>query len=373
MHSPTARYPELDWLRVGAFALLIGYHAGMPFTSWGYHLENPTSSRTLELLMLLVNRWRLPLLFFISGAVVGSSLRKRTPVAFVGERMLRIGLPLVAGMVLFIVPLQIYLERVYKGQFTGSFWAFWPSTFTTGAYPEGNLSWHHLWYLAYVGTYSLLLAPVARPLNRFAQRLGIGQARVFLVYVGVVGVVLPAFLYETYPSTHNFIRDWGNHALYILYFLAGYITYSSPAVLGLVTKGRKLLLALTLGCYAVLYAVWIPRTDLGPTLAGVLYGIVRYATVWVAILALVAWARHGLTHRPAWLGRATTAVYPVYIFHQTATVAACFWVLPLGWHWLAKFGVVLAATFAGGVLGYLAVRRVPLLRPLFGLKYRTTA
>ncbi|MDX2062434.1 MAG: acyltransferase family protein [Bacteroidia bacterium] len=372
MPLPTPRYPELDWLRVGAFALLIGYHAGMPFTSWGYHLENPTSSRTLELFMLLVNRWRLPLLFFISGAVVGSSLRKRTPGAFVGERMLRIGLPLVAGMVLFIVPLQIYLERVYKGQFTGSFWAFWPTTFTTGTYSEGNLSWHHLWYLAYVLAYSLLLAPLAKPLGTWAERLSRGQARLFLVAVGVLGVLVPGYLYLYYPSTHNFTRDWGNHAQFLLYFLAGYISYRSPAVLGLVTERRRLLLLLTLGCYAVLYAVWIPRTHLGPTLLGLIYSIVRYATVWFAILALVAWARHGLTHRPAWLGRVTTAVYPIYIFHQTATVAACFWVLPLGWYWLVKFGVVLAATFAGGVLGYLAVRSVPLLRPLFGLKYRTT-
>jgi glucan biosynthesis protein C len=34
------RRPDLDWLRVIAFGLLILYHAGMPWTGWEWHLDS---------------------------------------------------------------------------------------------------------------------------------------------------------------------------------------------------------------------------------------------------------------------------------------------------------------------------------------------
>src|SRR4051794_7561170 len=84
----------LDWLRVIAFAILIFYHCGMMFVSWGWHIRNEETSRTLELVMLFFNRWRLPLLFFISGAGVSFSLRRRGFGEFAGERTVRLLLPL---------------------------------------------------------------------------------------------------------------------------------------------------------------------------------------------------------------------------------------------------------------------------------------
>lgn len=75
----------LDWLRVLAFAILIFYHSGMMFVSWGWHIENTEKSAALEYVMLFFNRWRRALLFFISGAGVWFSLRQRGPAQFAGE------------------------------------------------------------------------------------------------------------------------------------------------------------------------------------------------------------------------------------------------------------------------------------------------
>ena len=47
--------------------------------------------------MFFLNRWRLPLLFFISGAGVAFALRTRTSGAFLFERTLRLLLPLASG------------------------------------------------------------------------------------------------------------------------------------------------------------------------------------------------------------------------------------------------------------------------------------
>ena len=59
---------DLDWLRIGAFALLILYHVGMYYVTWDWHVKSPDAGAALEPLMLLTSPWRLSLLFLISGA-----------------------------------------------------------------------------------------------------------------------------------------------------------------------------------------------------------------------------------------------------------------------------------------------------------------
>ena len=72
---PRARRLELDWLRVAAFGLLILYHIGMFYVTWDFHVKSPRASDTIEPLMLLVNPWRLDLLFLISGCATAFFLK----------------------------------------------------------------------------------------------------------------------------------------------------------------------------------------------------------------------------------------------------------------------------------------------------------
>jgi len=60
---------------------------------------------------------------------------------------------------LVIVAPQVYLERVNSG-FYRKFLGFLSSIFTTGAYPKGNLSWHHLWFILYLLVYDIVCAPL---------------------------------------------------------------------------------------------------------------------------------------------------------------------------------------------------------------------
>ena len=62
------RRPDLDWIRVGAFFLLILYHVGMFYVPWDFHVKSPHPVEWLEPVMMLTNPWRLTLLFLVSGA-----------------------------------------------------------------------------------------------------------------------------------------------------------------------------------------------------------------------------------------------------------------------------------------------------------------
>ena len=61
------RHYGLDWLRIGAFGLLIFYHIGMVFVPWGYHAKTAHPIPWVVIPMLALNSWRLLLLFVVSG------------------------------------------------------------------------------------------------------------------------------------------------------------------------------------------------------------------------------------------------------------------------------------------------------------------
>src|SRR5918997_3667595 len=98
-HGEPDRLYGLDWLRIGAFALLILYHIGMFFVPWDYHVKTAQPQEWLELPMLAVNPWRLSLLFVISGIASRMLLAKsRGAAGFAGTRSVRLLIPLLAGM-----------------------------------------------------------------------------------------------------------------------------------------------------------------------------------------------------------------------------------------------------------------------------------
>lgn len=149
---------ELDWLRVLAFGVLILFHTGMMFNTWDWHVKNNVTVEWIEIVMAFFNQWRMPLLFFISGAAVWFMLDKYSPGRFVLERHKRLLFPLVVGM-LIVIPPQVYYERLFQGA-TFSFAEFYKTIFSFVPYPEGNFSWHHLWYLPYIFVYSLVALPL---------------------------------------------------------------------------------------------------------------------------------------------------------------------------------------------------------------------
>jgi glucans biosynthesis protein C len=79
MYMVTSRRYDLDWLRVIAIFLLMFYHTGMIFVAnWGWHIKDETTSHLFAEWMFFMNRWRMVLLFFISGAGSWYALGLRT-------------------------------------------------------------------------------------------------------------------------------------------------------------------------------------------------------------------------------------------------------------------------------------------------------
>ena len=111
---------DLDWVRIGAFMLLILYHVGMYYVTWDWHVKSPQASATIEPLMMLSSPWRLSLLFLVSGVATAYLLARQGSGQFLRLRSSRLLIPLIFGM-LVIVPPQSYLEVVEKLRYAGGF------------------------------------------------------------------------------------------------------------------------------------------------------------------------------------------------------------------------------------------------------------
>ncbi len=153
---------DLDWLRVLAFGVLILYHAGMFYVAdWGWHIKSDVTSETLQLFMRLVNPWRMPLLFLVSGAALWFAAKKISAVGLLRLRMVRLLPPLVFGM-LVIIPPQIYYQIMhYEGAVFSSYLEFYPIYLDLGTElfpghqsPVGLFSWTHLWFIPYLLIYT---------------------------------------------------------------------------------------------------------------------------------------------------------------------------------------------------------------------------
>lgn len=368
------RRHDLDWLRVFAFGLLILYHVGMFFVPWGWHLKNDILYPWLRWPMLFVNQWRLPLLFVISGMGTYYALSRRTAGQFAGERLTRLLVPLVFG-ILVVVPPQVYLERLDKGQISTGYLGFWPSRlFEGGAYPEGNFSWHHLWFLPYLLLFSLVLMPVLfhlrtqppGPLLKGMRRLAARPHGLFLL-------VLPLYLWESllepyFESTHALVNDWFNLVNYGTLFLYGYLLISVKEVFWVtVAKHWPTFVLVGVAAFTLLVGIRILHEDSVPV--HFIEASFKVINLWAWILALFGAAASYLNRPSRTLRYANEAVYPFYILHQTITLALGYPLRQLDWGFLPEFLVMTAGTLGGSWVVYeLLIRRWRWVRPLFGLK-----
>lgn len=372
MTTKKIRRYDLDWARVMVFGLLILYHVGMFFVEWGWHVKNNELYPWLQWPMAFVNRWRLPILFVISGMGTYYALSFRSWKQFVWERNKRLGIPLIFGMLL-IVPPQVYYERLSNAQFTGSLIDFLTSVAYSGIYPEGNFSWHHLWFLPYLLVYSVVLAPLFIYLRRNPDNAFLNWIRKNLKNPNSLFLfIIPLYLFEAllepfFPVTHALVDDWFALINFLFLFFYGFLLLSCGKFFWTaLEKIKERALWIGILAFATLVFIWQFEDSILRhfTEAGV-----AVLNMWAWILVILGYAAKYRNKPSRWLAYANRAVYPFYILHQTITVTIGYYLKDLELGFIPKFIILTLGTFGGCWLLYdLIILRIPLLHPFFGLK-----
>lgn len=377
--QPSARRPDLDALRVFAFAMLILYHTGMGYVTWGWHVKSAYAGDTLELPMMLMSPWRLPLLFFISGVAMAMLAAKLGTGRFYLDRIWRLFVPLVFGMVVIVMP-QAYFELRTNGEIAPGMLAFWPHYLDFGsAFSITTPTWNHLWYVTYILVYALILAPFLPHTGALA---GLRLERVWSGRFGLAAfLILPVLplllirftLADSFPTTHNLVWDWTNHAYSLTFVIFGVLAARSEGFWQAVDRAGMFTLALTLagaGLLAFAYLDFDAR--FANPVEATLWRIMRLAYAWWMIVTLIWLARRLIRSGSALLARLNVLIFPVFIVHQTITVSAIYlitaWNIRLGGP--GEFLLVATTTLAGSWALAEAASRIAILRPLMGMKYR---
>lgn len=386
------RRHDIDALRVIAFAILILYHAsGVYQVDSDFHIVSSYQYGWLDYVRIVFNRWRMPLLFAISGVALGLALVGRNLARFALLRSWRLLLPLVFGM-LFVVSIQAYCEGVARGTLEPGFGRFlwrylqlrpWPAGTFSGA--THGVTWNHLWYLAYLWVYTMvLLALVPLLRSRPGQRLGDWLARprhgVLMLLPAAVFFVYLMLLQPRFPPTHGLFGDWFLHAQYFTVFVLGYLVAAADGIWQRLRQLRWPLLVLALVSISVELSLkaagqFLPVEEVPAALHSVPWAAIergaRALYMWSALLAIFGWGYTVLNRPMRWVPYANEAVYPWYILHQSLIVLIAYWLIPLRLGpWLEPLAVV-AGTVAGcAIMHEFAIRRSGFLRPLFGLRPR---
>ena len=332
-----ARIHYVDAVRVWAIALVFVVHVAQVFNPWDeWHITNHERSRAIGEISLIAAPWVMPIIMLLAGVSAWYSLHRRDNRSYARDRVVRLLVPLIIGT-LTLVPPQVYLERRLRGQFNGSFFAFYPHFFD-GIYPQGNFSWHHLWFLAHLFAYSL----IALPLFRYWMRTGGGRtmrwaAKVSGHHGGILWLALPLILernllWGLFPERHMLTSDWSNHALLFVAYVYGFVLAATPWLgRAIDAQWPQALAATALGTLCLSVGAWtgVLPTRIPPPYSTeylafwMLYSIVA----WAWMVAVLGMARRWLNDDSAVVRYGRRTGYTVYIVHQPIIVAVAFLVV----------------------------------------------
>ncbi|MBL8551539.1 MAG: acyltransferase [Hyphomonadaceae bacterium] len=364
--APSVRRADIDWVRIAAFGLLIVYHVGLVYAPWDWHVNSSHRVEELKYAALIMNPWRLTLLFFISGVAFRLMSRNAAPEQAIWQRLTRLAPPFLFG-VLVLVPPQAWLEATAKGTFHEGFVAWWLAAFSPEGIADG-VPINHLWFVLYIGVYTLIAAPLlGKP--QLVAKLEAALERTLSGWRLIVApmlylIVVRQMMLGWFGVTNHLQNDWYNHAASFATFLLGFLIAKREGVWRDFERLRWVFLACALAALPLLMAMTGRTGVVDFYVRQAAFGIVQ----WGAIGAALGFARNLLkdARGPA-LTYLSRAIFPCYLAHQTVIVMAAYALKPAGLPLALEAGLLLFATLAGTLLVYEIVRRVPALGPLWGL------
>ncbi|GAB2473433.1 acyltransferase [Promicromonospora xylanilytica] len=352
----TARLGHVDNLRVLLTVLVLAHHSALTYGAlplWYWTEPSSSPSGVALMLLVIVNQlYFMGFFFLLSGLFVPGSVDRKGPGAFARDRLLRLGLPLVAFWLVArpVLHLREWPERSAEGESLLHFW------FTVGdAGP--------LWFVEVLLVLSLAYAAFRALRARLGARSGARSGepgalpaaeveprpvRLRAVAGLVVLLTIATFLWRLVVPAGTY---WEFGGLPSPAYLPQYVTLF---VVGLLAGRRGWLAALTVrqGWAALVVAVVSVGAALGTAVlstapgAGALVqlgaSLAENVFAVSAVVTLVVLFRERFSGRPAWARFAARNSFAVYVIHPLVLVGVAMLLAPLVAPAGVKFLILLA-------------------------------
>ncbi|MDB5119994.1 MAG: acyltransferase family protein [Sphingobacteriales bacterium] len=366
----------LDWLRVIAFSILLLEHSAEVFTNWNFWIKNNETSQFLSYFVAFFLPWRMPLLFIISGAAITLSFKRRNVSEVFMERVKRLLFPLLVAIFL-VIPPQLYFIRAFKGNNEG-FLEFLTNILTLKLNwsINGNIHYLHLWYLAFVFAYSILLLPLLSSLKTDKGKELISKISTIicnpycLFSLGIL-LTFPFYLVKQFHVSNTIAIFF----YYFPFFIFGSVFATNKSILQAIKQHSTNALILAMVITANFYIFSIIEDN--PHAYFLNYGKINSAphlllksmNQWFWVIGLFGLSMRFLNKGSNVLSYATKAVYPFYIFHQTIIIAVAYYVVQISAPLSVKLIVIIFFTFFVILILYeYFLKRNPITQFMFGIK-----
>lgn len=376
---------DVDWLRVLGMMAVFLFHCGRFFDTEGWHVKSARTSEVASLLTVVIAvQWLMPLFFVLSGIGAYHALVAQNWRRYLVSRVKRLAVPLVFGVFVLIAPYQVYLERISHGRFSGSFWSFYPHYFEGwyGIQEGGNFAWMgvHLWYLEALLAFSIVTLPLflalrSRTGSRLAGALSNTMKVPGTIFLPAIPIAIMEFLANSsalQTACHGFLhqRGFGGWSLlpYLAIFLLGFLLAEGKETTKAIERHR--FVGLVVAVITFVAAYWLIKVR-GLPENSVGFALLRGVLCWSCLIAILGFGARHLRTSNRFLKYANEAVLPFYVLHQTVILAIGFHVIRLDVPLWVEYLIIVTSSFAATIALYeLLIRRITVLRFLFGLKPR---
>jgi len=378
----------LDWLQILAVLGVFLFHAVHPFDALAdWHIKNVERSTLATFFVGYFNLWGMPFFFLMAGATSWFSLRRRTPGRYINERVTRLLIPFIIGVIV-LTPIQAYYELIHKGWWVGgSIVDFILSSeartyfyteyhlLTFGPEVFGRIG-YHMWFVAYLFVFSLIALPVFIWLKGGSgKRFATSLARLTKWRGGLLVFVFPLILFRFilrpfFPA----YTGWSDFFVLLVFFISGYILFADKQFRQVIRRDWLLYLIIGIACTLFFFSVaaGVPVGDWMESpgtpefyLSWSLHSINSWC--WTMVMLYIGMRFLNFTNKLLQYGR--EASYPFFVFHQPVIIIVAFYVVQWQIGLPIKVLVVVLGSFAATLCTYeLFVRRINPIRTLFGMR-----
>lgn len=357
------RRVDLDWLRVLAVLLLVPFHSALIFIHDPHvvmYVKDGVSSSFLNHFAGWIHQFHMPLLFYVSGAATYFSLKKRKGGQYFKERFLKLLIPAISGLIVIIPPIT-YIALLSKGN-SVNFWShfihFWQFGNADLTGMDGKFTPAHLWFLLFLFVFSVIGLPLFSILKKGKS---IELFKRTIDKTGIPVIILITFIILTSTATLNILGD-KNPVYYFLIFFCGYFFMMDDRFQHTIDKYAWLFLLTGISCEIIRQFSYSFISN------GTIVFILSNLNRWMWLLTILGFGHRNLTKNNNALKYLSTASYPFYIFHLLLNTMVGFYIIKLPFSVGIKYSVIVVLTILSTFLVYEFVKRIPVIRFVFGIK-----
>ena len=343
----------LDNIRIIIILMLFFYHTFMIWNNYGTRFYVwGGNNNVLSTLIVSVAPWFMPVLFVIAGISTRYSLKKRNTKTYVKERIQKLLVPFISGLVL-LVPFQTLYARKfffnYNGNIIDNFKYFFTHFSDLNGY-DGMFTFGHLWFLLYLFTIALLSLLIIKKISFEKIEKKVNNINIFFIIL----LFIPLFIFYN-------IGNFGGQSIgkYVLLYLLGYYLFTDSFIERIV-KNKMIFIPLFIISELVLVLAYYYHgfyDDLYVNFVG-----------WIGILSCIILGKLFLDKETKFTTYFNKASFPIYILHQTILVVIGYYALLNFNNIFIQLGIIIFGSFISTLLIYEIIKRILFLRKIIGIK-----